>query len=165
MVTLVLVVVVRLSLFLGELTLAILWMIMGTVSFSYAIGNLSSLLASFDSEGAKLSLKIEQMNSFCKSAKIDEQLRIDLKKSVEYASHKSLFSWTDKQKIFAELPPQMRAEVARQMYGGIVNKLKFFKDKDSTFISLVVPLLQPMKVDKYETIYTKGNHTTARNFY
>ena len=143
------------------MVLAILWMVLGAGAFSFAIGNLSSLLANFDSDESKLALKIEQLVEFCKEAKINDKLRSDLKESIEYVSRKGMFSWVDKQKIFSELPPQIKSEVARQMYGGMVNKFRFFRNKDSTFISLVVPLLQASKVAIAERICTKNDHPTA----
>lgn len=44
------------------------------------------------------------------------------------------------------------------MHSGIVRKIKFFDDKDSNFIGSVVPMLTPLKVNKYEIIFKKGNH-------
>eukprot|EP01022_Parablepharisma_sp_SALTPOND_P031209 TRINITY_DN7893_c3_g1_i1.p3 TRINITY_DN7893_c3_g1~~TRINITY_DN7893_c3_g1_i1.p3 ORF type:complete len:518 (+),score=53.26 TRINITY_DN7893_c3_g1_i1:1381-2934(+) len=146
---------------LAELVLAVLWMVFGAGAFSFTIGNLSSVLANFDSQASKLTLKMAQLNEFCKDAKIGKKLREELKASIEYTTQKGMFSWIDKQKIFAELPPQIKSEVAKQMYGGMINKVRFFKSKDSTFISLVVPLLQPYKVAKKERVYTKDDHPTA----
>ena len=140
-------------------------MVLGAGAFSFTIGNLSSLLANFDSEGSKRALKIEQLNNFCKEAKINAELKNSLKESIEYVSQMGMFSWIDKQKIFAELPPQIRSEVARQMYGGMANKVRFFKNKDSTFISLVVPLLQASKISQKDYIYSKGEHPTASNLF
>ena len=50
------------------------------------------------------------------------------------------------------------------MYGGVVNKIKFFNDKDSNFIGHIVPLLTPLSVNQYEIIFRKGNHPTAMFF-
>ncbi len=49
------------------------------------------------------------------------------------------------------------------MYGGVISKIGFFKDKDSTFIALVVPLLQPLLVGAREIVYSRGDRATASN--
>ena len=146
---------------IAELILAILWMVIGASAFSFTVGNMSSVLANFDSQGAKLTLKMAQLSEFCKDAKIPKALREEMRESVEYTTQKGMFSWMDKQKIFAELPPQIKSEVAKQMYGGMINKVRFFKNKDSTFISLVVPMLQPYKAARKERVYSRDDHPTA----
>lgn len=139
-------------------------MVIGAGAFSFTIGNLSSMLASFDSQAAKLTLKIAQLNDFCKDAKISQKLREELRENIEYTTKQGMFSWVDKQKIFSELPPQVKSEVAQHMYGGMIHKVRFFRNKDSTFISLVVPLLQPYKVSRKERVFTKDDYPTASIF-
>jgi len=50
------------------------------------------------------------------------------------------------------------------MYGGVINKIGFFKDKDSTFISVVVPLLQPLHCNAKDILYKKGDYPAASIF-
>jgi hypothetical protein len=47
------------------------------------------------------------------------------------------------------------------MHKGAINCIRFFKDKDSTFIALVVPLLQPYKVSMKDHVYSKDDQPTA----
>lgn len=93
--------------------MAIFWMIFGAGAFSFTVGNLSSVLANFDSQSSRLTLKMAQLNEFCKDAKISSKLREELRASVEYTTQKGMFSWIEKQKIFSELPPQIKYEVPR----------------------------------------------------
>ncbi len=50
------------------------------------------------------------------------------------------------------------------MHEGIINKIRFFDEKDNNFIGSIVPLLNPLKTLKHEVIYKKGNHPTAMFF-
>ena len=53
---------------------------------------------------------------------------------------------SDKKELFNELPAGLRSEIAKSMYDGVVNKIKFFNEKDSNFIGNIVPLLTPLSV-------------------
>jgi hypothetical protein len=95
-----------------ELVTAILWMVFGAGVFSFTIGNLASVLANFDSQAAKVTLKMAQLNEFCKDAKIPKKLQEELRDTIEYTTQKGTFSWVEKQKIFAELPSQLKSDVS-----------------------------------------------------
>ncbi len=72
--------------------------------------------------------------------------------------------WTDKQKIFEELPSNIKSEIALEMYSGVIKKIRFFDDKDNNFIGSIVPLLTFSKASRYELIYKKDSHPHAIYF-
>jgi len=95
----------------GEIAFSIVWMVLGAGIYSFAIGNLSSVLANLDTrESMKLS-KLATINEFCKEARLSGSLKEKLRASVEYTSQKNFFSWVDKQKVFSELPPNLKSDV------------------------------------------------------
>lgn len=55
------------------------------------------------------------------------------------------------------MPTNLKSTIALQVHSGIIQSIKFFDDKDSTFIGLIVPLLQPRNADNQEIIYLKHN--------
>ena len=95
-------------------------MFIGSFFFTFAIGNLSSVLSSMDTRESTKANKLATLNEFCKEAKLDKQLREKLKKSIEYSSSKNFFSWIDKQKVFSELPSNLKSQIALQMHNGII---------------------------------------------
>ena len=64
-------------------------------------------------------------------------------------------------KIFEELPPLLKSEIAKEMHAGIIKKIRFFDDKDNNFIGSIVPLLSPLKTMKHEVVYKRDNHPNA----
>lgn len=74
---------------------------------------------------------------------------------------KKNYIWNDKKDLFDELPIKLRCDIAQSMHGGVIQKLKFFEDKDSNFIGSVVPLLTPQSVNQYDFIFRKGSHPNA----
>ena len=142
-----------------ELVVAICWMIFGAGVFSMSVGNLSSVLTSMDTGSNNLAFKLATLFEFCHDAKLSSNLRRKLKNAVEYAHKKNVFTWVDKQKIFDELPPHLKCEVAAKMYDGVLAKIHFFNEIDGTFIALVVPLLQPLKTMPREMIFRKHDQS------
>lgn len=90
-------------------------------------------------------------------------LSVKMRNAVYYNSNKN-FVWTDKQRLFEELTPTIRCEIAMEMHLGVFRKIKFFDDKDSNLIGSIVPLLAPLKTHKSEYIYRKNSHPTAIYF-
>eukprot|EP01022_Parablepharisma_sp_SALTPOND_P031961 TRINITY_DN821_c0_g1_i1.p6 TRINITY_DN821_c0_g1~~TRINITY_DN821_c0_g1_i1.p6 ORF type:complete len:323 (-),score=56.12 TRINITY_DN821_c0_g1_i1:4231-5199(-) len=133
-------------------------MIFGAGVFSMSVGNLSSVLTSMDTGSNNLAFKLATLFEFCHDAKLGPGLRRKLKSAIEYSHKKNVFTWVDKQKIFDELPPHLKCEVAAKMYDGVINKIHFFNEKDSTFIAFVVPLLQPLKTTPREILFRKNDH-------
>jgi hypothetical protein len=88
---------------------ASIWMFVGSFFYTFAIGNLSTVLSSLDTRESTKANKLATLNEFCKEAKLDKQLREKLRKSIEYSSSKNFFSWIDKQKVFSELPSNLKS--------------------------------------------------------
>jgi hypothetical protein len=93
----------------SELMFSSIWMFGGSFFFTFAIGNLSSVLSSMDTRETSKANKLATLNEFCKEAKLDKDLRERLKKSIEYSSTKNFFSWIEKHKVFSELPSHLKS--------------------------------------------------------
>ena len=52
-----------------------------------------------------------------------------MRNAVYFISNKN-FIWADKKKIFEELTPLIKCDIAMEMHNGIIKKIKFFDDKD-----------------------------------
>jgi Cyclic nucleotide-binding domain len=90
-------------------------------------------------------------------------LSVKMRNAVYYISNK-YFVWSDKQRLFEELTPAIKCEIAMEMHMGVFKKIKFFDDKDSNLIGSIVPLLTPLKTLKNEYIYRKNSHPASLFF-
>ena len=79
-----------------ELIFSSIWMFVASLFYTFAIGNLSSLFSSIDSRESTKSNKLSTIREFCKEAKLSNELKVRLLKSIEYTSNKNLFSWVEK---------------------------------------------------------------------
>mmetsp|Transcript_11460 Transcript_11460/g.1714 ORF Transcript_11460/g.1714 Transcript_11460/m.1714 type:complete len:148 (+) Transcript_11460:172-615(+) len=66
--------------------------------------------------------------------------------------------WSDKYSLFAELPKQLRYEIATSMHNGVANDLIFFMNKDPSFVIDVMPLLKPCLNSNQSFLYREGEH-------
>ena len=139
-----------------EKIICIAWMICGLYFFSFTIGSLSSMMSSIDTKENVLLSKLAVIDEFSVEANLSKDLRNKLKHALRYSAEKRGFSWLDKLSIFNELPKPLRHEVALNMHHGAVKDLGFFEGKDQSTIAAIVPLLQPMFLERNDYVYTKG---------
>lgn len=140
--------------------MACCWIIVGGSFFTFTIGKLSSVLSNLNTRESQIKEKRDVIQQFTNQTNIDNRLRDKLINAVIWQTKRN-FMWTDKKELFDELPVKLRSDIAKSMYNGIVNKIRFFEDKDSNFIGNIVPLLTPLKVQKYDIIFRKGNFPNA----
>ena len=140
-----------------EISLAMIWMAFGLYFFSFTIGSLNSMLLSMDLKENILENKLAVIDEFVSDANLTKELRRKLKKSLEYASNKRGVSWHDKRNIIDELPKNLRYEIAINMHHGAAKLLNFFANKDKSLIALIVPLLDPVFVEKGGWVYKDGD--------
>ena len=139
-----------------EKIICICWMICGLYFFSFTIGSLSSMMSSIDTKENVLLGKLAVIDEFSVEANLNKDLRNKLKHALRYSAEKRGFSWLDKLSIFNELPKTLRYEVAINMHHGAAKDITFFKGKDQTIIAAIVPLLQPMFLERNDYVYKKG---------
>lgn len=139
-----------------EKMICISWMICGLYFFSFTIGSLSSMMSSIDTKENVLLSKLAVIDEFSIEANLSKDLRNKLKHALRYSAEKRGFSWLDKLSIFNELPKPLRYEVAMNMHHGAVRELNFFEHKDQSIIAAIVPLLQPMFLERNDYVYKKG---------
>ena len=71
-------------------------MIVGSIFYTLAIGNVVNVLTSMEGKGQQMQSKLDTITEFCKEARINKPLRDKLKSAIEFTSSKNLFSWIDK---------------------------------------------------------------------
>ncbi len=78
---------------------AILWMVTGGCIYSFAVGNLASVMTNMDTRDTQLKEKQNAVNQFSKEAHLTKILREKLKKAIAYVTKRN-FVWADKKEIF-----------------------------------------------------------------
>jgi hypothetical protein len=104
------------------------------------------------------------MDEFGKDTRLPKELRLKIKRTLEYNSVRNVFNQYERDEFFKDIPIDLKFEIAEIMHRGVIHKLSFFKNKDSVFIANIVPLLEPLKVSKGEIIYRTGEYPISVYF-
>jgi hypothetical protein len=139
-----------------EKLLAILLMLIGVILFSYATGSISSIISSADSEDAKLKEKMITLKGLQTEYDLDTDLFNKLARALQYGNQhpKNVVDFME------DLPTKFRIELAMAIHKKMYANIKFFLDKDKSFIAWVGSLLKPMNVQADDFIYKDYEHVT-----
>jgi cyclic nucleotide gated channel, plant len=129
-------------------------MLIGVMSYSFAIGSLSSALSSYDKREGKLKERLSTLNDIKKQYNINTELFVRLTKALKYDHSKNV---VDKFDFLKELPQNLKLELSYLIHKDIINMFTFFKNKPRDFMSYCGPLLRPVKILKGEYIYVEGD--------
>ena len=138
-------------------------MILGGFFYTFTIGNLTSVLSNQNTRQSQIRDRVQAISQFCKENNIERKLSVKMRNAAYYISNKNFIS-SDKHKIFEQLTPAIKCQIAMEMHNGVIRKIRFFDDKDSNLIGSIVPLLSPIKSLKNEYIFKKNGHATAIYF-
>jgi hypothetical protein len=125
-------------------------MIIGVVSMSISTGALSSIISNLDSSEAMLKEKISTLNSIQSEYNIDLALYNKCVRTIHYDHSKKS---KDHIQFLNELPHKIKLELAMKIHEQMYQTIKFFKNKDKSFIAWVGTLLRPSIVQDSEYIY------------
>ena len=129
-------------------------MIIGVVSYSFAIGSFSNIISNVDSREAKLKEKIHILNDIKHEYHLTTDLYMRLRKALKYDHTKNQ---TDKFTFLNELPPSLKIKLSYEMHNNIIATFPFFQGKPPQFIAFIGPLLRPMRVLAGEYVYMNGD--------
>jgi CRP-like cAMP-binding protein len=142
----------------SEITIAMVWMMAGVVFYSFAIGSLSTFLGVINSREDMLSTKLAAIKHFSEETGISKKCTKKITAAVKYHTQHSVSLFKERLTIFKELPQKLKAQVALTMYGSIARTSAFLKGKDLSFVTSVMPCLQPLQLPKGKYLYKEGEH-------
>ena len=129
----------------AEQCICIVLMICGVISFSFATGTLSSILANFDSSKAKLKEKMGVLNDIRKEYCIGTKLYDELRQAIKFDHVRNINSTVT---FMSELPYRLRIELAAKIHYKIISNIPFFANRPKDFIAFVGPLLRPSRINE-----------------
>ena len=125
-------------------------MSIGVLMYSFAIGSLTSIVASIDAKNAKVNERLQALYSIRYDFKISEDIYEKVRKLIKYGvTHDQ----NRQLKFLQVLPHKLRIELSQIIHENIIKKLNFFKDKPNEFLGFVAPFLKPIKFIQNEFIY------------
>lgn len=84
-----------------ERLLSTVLIVIGAGFYSFTIGSISNLLVNLDTRRSHLQNKITIMDEFCNEAKLNNTIKLSLRKALAYISIKSIFSQEEKNEFLS----------------------------------------------------------------
>lgn len=147
-----------------ERIVCITWMIFGVGFYTYIIGSLSSLIFQLDTKRIHLTQRLYLIDQFCKESHLPLDLKISLRNALKYSTSTTGISLDAKFDFLNELPKELRYKISRNLYKGAVDSIPFLQNKDTSFISYLMPLLTPYQLQDDEIVYEEGNYADEMYF-
>ena len=110
-------------------------------------------------------MKIKSLAELAKKASIPIELSKKIKKFIEN-NFEAIYNLDDETQLIKMLPPSLRDEVLSNTFGEVIEKVIFFREmKDPDFLWKILPLLRPIKLEKGDILYWRGDHAEDSKIY
>eukprot|EP00347_Sterkiella_histriomuscorum_P012023 403370187 len=140
-----------------EIALSLIWMGVGVAFYSFVVGNFTSILVGNVEIQATISMKIISLKELARKAQIPFELMVKIKSFIEN-NYETLHNQEEEANLVKDLPPSLRDEVFSNTYGEIIQTVEYFRNiTDSDFLWRILPLLKPVKLEKDDVLYWKGD--------
>lgn len=141
-----------------ERILAACWMAFSMLFLSFAVSSVSSLLQETHSKDQLLTTRLAAIDEFAHEAKLNRKLTERLRHAVKYTVAQQGYSNKMKHSLYAELPKELKYEVAMAMHRGAAKSVPFFREKDRAFTVTIVPFLNHMFARMLTNIYKEKDY-------
>lgn len=126
----------------------------GVLMYSFAIGSLSSIIASLDQKRSEMNRKLEILNSIKKEYDLTQDTYNKVRKTIKYDLNRNQ---KDKMNFLLELPNKLRLELSQIMHDKAIKNLYFFKNQPRDFFAYAAHLLKPVKFSQNDYLYKIGD--------
>ena len=130
-------------------------MFIGVGMYGFLIGNISTLLANTDMAKANYVLKIEELNTFFENKRLPLEMQEKIRAYYNHLWQRTLGQ--DEGTILADLPRNLRTEVALHLNRDILQKVPLFKEAPDHFIRELASRLHPGVAMPGDFIIKKGD--------
>lgn len=141
-----------------ERVVACIWVSFCMVMLSLAISSITIYLFHKNSKEVSLMNKLQVITDFATSNNLDKDILLRLREAIRFNSTQTGFSLMDKRELFAELPRDLKYEVALSMHNNAVKSIPFFAQQDQVFVSSIVPFLQSTFVSAEGVVYSEREY-------
>lgn len=121
------------------------WMVFGIGFYSYAIGNMTNLIAAMDSSNEELQKNLGILKEYRKRTGMPVRIFGKIKRHLENNS-KAANNFALQVKMLNDLPQALRSQVIACTHGEIIEKIYFFQNKKPDFLMSIIIDLKPLKV-------------------
>lgn len=138
----------------GQLAYAMVVMVLGAAMFGYVIGNVANLLANADTLRTQHLARLERAVLFLRDRGAPRPLRNRIRDYYEYLWESRM---GQDERLFDDLPPALRIEVALQLNRPILERVPFFRGAGEPFLRELTQHLRPAVFTPGELVLRRGD--------
>ena len=144
-----------------ERLFTIIYMYVGIAFYSYTISFITRFFTTIDNSKALLTKKLRNFERFHQTNNIDPELSEKVKESLEYASTKISYRWTEGSfNLLKDAPLELKYDFYYEIHQEIL-KSPFFHSRDSSFAVRVIELLRPVKLKANQHFWKKESDSNC----
>ena len=128
--------------------------------FAYSLNSIGVIVAEIAKREKEFQRELNVINGFMKKKNINSDLKIRVKKYLEYIWYEEKIEKIDEEeKVIQKLSESMKEELLLEANGSILRNLKMFSFNFSEdFLRSMIPCLQEVRYSPEDVIYMKGDH-------
>eukprot|EP00828_Plagiopyla_frontata_P012292 TRINITY_DN17001_c0_g1_i1.p1 TRINITY_DN17001_c0_g1~~TRINITY_DN17001_c0_g1_i1.p1 ORF type:complete len:339 (-),score=23.35 TRINITY_DN17001_c0_g1_i1:436-1452(-) len=139
-----------------EKIFAILWMMIGVVLFSFALGQIGELLAQMDNKEHNVKQKMKVFSESASKIKLPYFLCEKIQNFFEINMSEKIYPWVDPQRFFSDLPIHLRKELTITSYRDIIDQFSVLKE-DRNFTTQIIQMLYVVHIPEKEILYREDD--------
>lgn len=137
-----------------EKTFNLFVMSIGVIMYSFAIGSLSSIVASYEAKSEDLNKRLNVLETIRQEYNIDSEVLNKARKVIKFDLSQNQ---KDKLNLIEILPNKLRIELSKAMYHHNIMRLHFFKKMPTDFIAYVSSFFKSVKFSQEHLLYKVGD--------
>ena len=145
-----------------ERSVLVIWMFFGVIVYAYIIGSLANILGKLTQTTTSKNERELFYNNYAKTFDIPYQLldQVLMTIGTQYSSNTAWIQVAETNKILAELPKSLYADICTHVYRDLIEKIDFFQDKPKHFLVRILPALKPTNFNYGDEVYSHGDPST-----
>jgi hypothetical protein len=133
-------------------------MIGGIAFYSFTISMITLFFTSKHNRKTLLEKKIISFEKYVNENRLPSQLRDEIKKFLEYVSHKISYRWDERRRnVIENLPLELKYHFFTEVHREIMLECPFFRTRDINFKVKIMSLMKPLFVKKGNYIWRKND--------
>eukprot|EP00741_Cyanophora_paradoxa_P008122 tig00001264_g7859.t1 len=125
----------------AERVVTVFMQLAGATVFAWIVGNMTQVIGSLDVGAARKQKKLEAVKAFMRHRRLPGEMQKRVEKYFQFTLNAQ--SLQEESEIMQELTPALRQEIRLHLHRDIIEKVPFFRGRDTRFIARIVALLRP----------------------
>ena len=138
-------------------------MLFGVFIYSMIISNITSIISSLDVAESRTQMYLVNLHEFSMRVGLPEETKQKVRKFIE-ANSRNSDDYNYQEDLLSQLPSSLRSEVISHTHGEIIRKIVFFRDKDISFLWVILPMLKPLRVLVDDIIFNQDEKSKEMYF-